>query len=157
MWDFGGQRLFSSLHHIFLTPEGIYLVVFDMTLLVPDGDPSRRRECLETLLLWCNSIFVFAGPKDEQQGAPVGTCLDKISSPSDLDAVCSSVENEVRNAHVAGFPVVQVVDRTDTIVTCTLCIVQYRWHSRQSHHVLPSQHSCFSPLRSLATHSRRVL
>ena len=99
VWDFGGQRLFSSLHHIFLTPEGIYLVVFDMRLLLPGGDPVRRRECLATLVLWCNSIFVFAGPKGDQQGAPVllvGTCLDEVSSPTELDAVCSSVEDEVR-------------------------------------------------------------
>lgn len=34
VWDFGGQRVFLALHHLFLTTQGVYLVVFKATELL---------------------------------------------------------------------------------------------------------------------------
>ena len=88
MWDFGGQKLFLMLHHLFLEPEGIYLVVFNGEELVLEpgnplvGKPLRTAtkdtatECIEYLSLWLNSIYTFA------PGAPVCvvcTCRDKLT------------------------------------------------------------------------------
>ena len=75
MWDFGGQKLFMSLHHLFLTTEGVYVVVFNPQELLPDhwpvgtqliGTPTRhvdkntKATCIEHLRLWCNAIYLFA-------------------------------------------------------------------------------------------------
>ena len=40
MWDFGGQKVFMSLHHLFLTTEGVYVVVFNPQELLPDHFPQ---------------------------------------------------------------------------------------------------------------------
>jgi GTPase SAR1 family protein len=31
VWDFGGQEVFHSTHRFFITPNAIYLVLYDMT------------------------------------------------------------------------------------------------------------------------------
>ena len=99
MWDFGGQKLFLMLHHLFLEPEGIYLVVFngqELVLGVGDelvGKPLRittedtAAECIEYLSLWLNSIYTFA------PGAPVFvvcTCRDLLTEEQQR-----SIEEEV--------------------------------------------------------------
>jgi GTPase SAR1 family protein len=39
MWDFGGQKLFLSMHQLFLTHNGVYLVVFNtQELLLAEGE-----------------------------------------------------------------------------------------------------------------------
>lgn len=104
IWDFAGQHLFYVLHHLFLTSNGVYLVVFNAEELVVadtsstvsgnalDSDTSSR--CLEMIRLWCNSIYVFA------PGSPlllVGTCLDGIGGVSSpvLEQVANVVERGV--------------------------------------------------------------
>eukprot|EP00039_Didymoeca_costata_P017388 m.321960 g.321960 ORF g.321960 m.321960 type:complete len:1371 (-) comp16530_c1_seq36:1283-5395(-) len=94
MWDFGGQKLFFTLHHLFLTPQGVYLVIFNAQELIlgqtiaVDGnkeivDSSVQARCLEYVRLWCNSIFLFA------PGAPillVATHKDKLSTEQQQEA-----------------------------------------------------------------------
>eukprot|EP00924_Labyrinthula_sp_SR-Ha-C_P011469 snap_masked-scaffold_46-processed-gene-1.11-mRNA-1 protein AED:1.00 eAED:1.00 QI:0/0/0/0/1/1/7/0/679 len=48
-YDFGGQEVFSSVHHIFMNKKAIYLVVFNMTKL--------KEEDLFRLKFWCESIL----------------------------------------------------------------------------------------------------
>ena len=54
-WDFGGQRVFHSLHHAFLSRYGCYLVVFRMTEM--RDNPS---ECARYVRNWLRSISLHA-------------------------------------------------------------------------------------------------
>ena len=70
IWDYGGQSVFYTLHHLFLTRFGVYLVVFNLTELL-----ERPDECSSYLLFWLNSIELHAS------SAPVllvGTFLDLL-------------------------------------------------------------------------------
>eukprot|EP00924_Labyrinthula_sp_SR-Ha-C_P007509 maker-scaffold_24-snap-gene-5.49-mRNA-1 protein AED:0.57 eAED:0.62 QI:0/0/0/1/1/1/2/0/556 len=49
VYDFGGQEIFSSVHHIFMNKKAIYLVVFNMTKL--------KEKDLFRLKFWCESIL----------------------------------------------------------------------------------------------------
>eukprot|EP00924_Labyrinthula_sp_SR-Ha-C_P006239 snap_masked-scaffold_31-processed-gene-0.13-mRNA-1 protein AED:1.00 eAED:1.00 QI:0/0/0/0/1/1/5/0/634 len=49
VYDFGGQEVFSSVHHIFMNKKAIYLVVFNMTKL--------NKKDLFRLKFWCESIL----------------------------------------------------------------------------------------------------
>eukprot|EP00039_Didymoeca_costata_P009242 m.122015 g.122015 ORF g.122015 m.122015 type:complete len:1696 (+) comp14414_c0_seq8:1305-6392(+) len=72
-WDYGGQRVFYAMHHLFLTHCGVYLVVFSMVDML---NPKTQKGCLEFLRLWLGSLSVHA------RGAPlfiVGTHKDKIT------------------------------------------------------------------------------
>lgn len=40
IWDFAGQDIYRAIHPIFMSPEDIYLLVFDLT-----KNPSDRAEC----------------------------------------------------------------------------------------------------------------
>ena len=68
--DYGGQSVFYTLHHLFLTRFGVYLVVFNLTELL-----ERPNESSSYLLFWLNSIKLHA------PSAPVllvGTFLDLL-------------------------------------------------------------------------------
>ena len=70
IWDYGGQSVFYTLHHLFLTRFGVYLVVFNLTELLERPDESSNY-----LLFWLNSIKLHA------PSAPVllvGTFLDLL-------------------------------------------------------------------------------
>lgn len=45
------------IHHLFLTRQGIYCVVFNMEMMVSRDDRMRER-CLQSLKFWINSIVV---------------------------------------------------------------------------------------------------
>eukprot|EP00924_Labyrinthula_sp_SR-Ha-C_P004184 snap_masked-scaffold_3-processed-gene-16.26-mRNA-1 protein AED:1.00 eAED:1.00 QI:0/0/0/0/1/1/2/0/543 len=49
VYDFGGQEVFSSVHHIFMNKKAIYLIVFNMTKL--------NKNDLFRLKFWCESIL----------------------------------------------------------------------------------------------------
>jgi len=53
LWDFGGQTVFYSMHHIYLTKFGVYVVIFDLRELVSS---DTREKSLEYLRFWLNSI-----------------------------------------------------------------------------------------------------
>jgi len=57
IWDYGGQRIFYTLHHMFLTQYGVYLLVFDMRDIVLKRDHSTVSE---TLKFWLRSIQLHA-------------------------------------------------------------------------------------------------
>ncbi len=42
VWDYGGQRVFYDLHHLFLTRLACYVVVFNMEKLQP-GPPRQMQ------------------------------------------------------------------------------------------------------------------
>ena len=55
IWDFGGQRVFYSLHHLFLTRYGVYLVVFDLK-----KHKKKPAESFDFLQFWLQSIRLHA-------------------------------------------------------------------------------------------------
>lgn len=55
IWDFGGQRVFQTLHHLFLTRYGVYLLVFSMREAQKDFE-----KCRGYMHYWLSSISVFA-------------------------------------------------------------------------------------------------
>ena len=84
IWDYGGQKVFQSLHHIFLTKFGLYLIVFDMRYsIVGTGVGSA----MEHVNYWMRSVAMHA------PHAPiilVGTFADKISH-SQLESINSTL------------------------------------------------------------------
>eukprot|EP00924_Labyrinthula_sp_SR-Ha-C_P005609 snap_masked-scaffold_92-processed-gene-0.24-mRNA-1 protein AED:1.00 eAED:1.00 QI:0/0/0/0/1/1/2/0/183 len=49
VYDFGGQEIFSSIHHIFMNSNSLYFIVFNMTKI------SQNE--LFRLKFWCESIL----------------------------------------------------------------------------------------------------
>jgi len=75
MWDYGGQTVFYTLHHIFLSQNGLYLVVFNMAEVL-----EHASEVKEYLRFWLNSIRLHA------PGAPIvliGTRADQVTSQAE--------------------------------------------------------------------------
>jgi len=92
IWDYGGQHVFYTLHHLFLTKYGTYLLVFDMRQFLGHTE-SAMNESIYNLKFWLNSVRIHA-PK-----APiilVGTFSDEVSDFSALREVNSVVERIVR-------------------------------------------------------------
>ena len=55
VWDFGGQEVFYTIHHLFLTANGLYVLVFNLVALLNDPD-----EELETINFWLDSLLLHA-------------------------------------------------------------------------------------------------
>ena len=51
LWDYGGQRIFYSLHHLFLSKHGIYVLIFNMTQMLQQPGVIILINGLSTLLL----------------------------------------------------------------------------------------------------------
>eukprot|EP00924_Labyrinthula_sp_SR-Ha-C_P005938 snap_masked-scaffold_14-processed-gene-9.21-mRNA-1 protein AED:1.00 eAED:1.00 QI:0/-1/0/0/-1/1/1/0/988 len=87
IWDFAGQSIFYSLHHLFLTDFGCYLVVFNAKRVLLDDKNSMAAE-IDYLVFWLNSKKLHA-PR-----APVfivGTnCAD--FEPADIREVNKRIE-----------------------------------------------------------------
>lgn len=73
IWDYGGQEVFYSLHHLFLTQYGIYLIVFNLERYLDDREKSEA-----FLSYWLQSIRLHA---DEAPILLVGTHADNLANP----------------------------------------------------------------------------
>jgi hypothetical protein len=96
LWDYGGQEVFYSLHHLFLSPKGVYLVVFSLAWLWSGTTTSKRRECLQYLHFWLNSIALHARDEDGRL-APVllvGTHKDVVAAPAEHELINGLLEAE---------------------------------------------------------------
>jgi hypothetical protein len=84
VWDYGGQRIFTELHHLFLTTYGVYCLLFNMEWLVAEAGSQPRRKCIEYLRFWLSSIAVHTASVDQRGNmsfAPVfllGTHKDRV-------------------------------------------------------------------------------
>ncbi|KAJ3377737.1 hypothetical protein HDU84_008260, partial [Entophlyctis sp. JEL0112] len=76
LWDFGGQEVFYSMHHSFLTAKGVYCLCFRLTdLCEPYATDDTVERCLKYLKFWLISVRMHA------ESAPiflVGTHKDKL-------------------------------------------------------------------------------
>ena len=75
IWDYGGQDVFYTLHHIFLTKYGAYCVVFNSVKLYESSEKH-----VKFLEFWLNSIRLHAG---EAIVLLVGTHYDKLKQYED--------------------------------------------------------------------------
>jgi NLR family CARD domain-containing protein 3 len=90
LWDFAGQDVFYSLHHLYLTRYGVYLVMFNMEWLSSTAGDDVRAECLGFLRFWLNSISVHAVDPADQSIAPIfliGTHKDLVREPREHGAI----------------------------------------------------------------------
>jgi GTPase SAR1 family protein len=81
LFDFGGQSVFEVIHHLFLTRNGVYALVFNMEWLVREG--PEKEKALRFMRNWLSSIAVHTYNKVTKMTAPiviVGTRLDTVPS-----------------------------------------------------------------------------
>ena len=55
IWDFGGQEVFYHLHHLFLTKNGVYLVVLNPVQLL-----KKEKQEIENLTFWTGALLIQA-------------------------------------------------------------------------------------------------
>jgi Ran GTPase-activating protein (RanGAP) involved in mRNA processing and transport/GTPase SAR1 family protein len=82
VWDCGGQAVFSTVHHLFLSSCGVYVLVFDMVQLLAGG--AARLAQLDALRFWLNSVRLHA---DTAPLVAVGTHADVVSDPADWQTI----------------------------------------------------------------------
>ena len=118
IWDFAGQDLYRAIHPIFMSPDDIYLLVFDLskkltdlaecrvnenhkeyTLRARDGEDTN----LDHLLRWMDLIHSLASCQNERSASElprppvmlVGTHADIVTSSSEeiesVNTKCSAV------------------------------------------------------------------
>ena len=71
MWDFGGQKEFYHMHHLFLTRFAIYVVTVNMELLLPKTNHEEKTEAIEYIRGWLNSIAMHAVDPIDGTIAPI--------------------------------------------------------------------------------------
>mmetsp|Transcript_18045 Transcript_18045/g.23043 ORF Transcript_18045/g.23043 Transcript_18045/m.23043 type:complete len:480 (+) Transcript_18045:389-1828(+) len=87
IWDYGGQEVFYTLHHIFLTQYGVYLLAFSMEDMI-----INNLSASEYIAFWLKSVTLHA------PNAPViivGTCLDTVNTQKEFELVNAGLENIV--------------------------------------------------------------
>jgi GTPase SAR1 family protein len=115
LFDFGGQSVFEVIHHLFLTRNGVYALVFNMEWLLTDG-PDKER-ALRFMRGWLSSIAVHTFNKTTQMTAPIviiGTRLDTVTSPAAHEKI-STILHKHFSDNVAWRSVVGNEDGRDSI------------------------------------------
>jgi hypothetical protein len=88
LYDYGGQSIFNSIHHLFLTTNGVYAVTFNIEWLLTEGPTLQAY--FDYLDFWVNSIIVHTLNHSTMCTAPVvfvGTHKDKVTDPADHEKV----------------------------------------------------------------------
>eukprot|EP00924_Labyrinthula_sp_SR-Ha-C_P012292 snap_masked-scaffold_10-processed-gene-2.25-mRNA-1 protein AED:1.00 eAED:1.00 QI:0/0/0/0/1/1/3/0/646 len=86
VYDFGGQEIFSSVHHIFMNSNSLYFLVFNMTKI--------SQIDLFRLKFWCESIL------KNTEKAPVifiGTYLRRYKKKNIKDINLERIQNKFQN------------------------------------------------------------
>eukprot|EP00924_Labyrinthula_sp_SR-Ha-C_P006437 snap_masked-scaffold_57-processed-gene-1.15-mRNA-1 protein AED:1.00 eAED:1.00 QI:0/0/0/0/1/1/8/0/781 len=86
VYDFGGQEIFSSVHHIFMNTNSLYFLVFNMTKISPNE--------LFRLKFWCESIL------KNTEKAPVifiGTYLKRYKRKNIKDTNLEIIQNKLQD------------------------------------------------------------
>ena len=104
-YDYGGQRVFYALHHLFLTRFGVYLCCFDMRKMIDtgateavvlDGTKTKQRRpvydpagCLSFLRFWLASIYEHARDTQGQCATVllIGTHGDHVKTAEQHKAI----------------------------------------------------------------------
>lgn len=125
-WDFGGQREYYVMHHLFLTNRGVYLVITRLDAWLRSdldcgstelednafNDDGEFEPPLEALTFWLSSIYVHA---PDAIVLIVGTHADKVSHCQ--EQVFDRVDQEIVRL-MEGVPGIEpqiVVNREDNL------------------------------------------
>jgi ubiquitin/GTPase SAR1 family protein len=98
IWDFGGQKEFNGLHHLFLNRMAVFVIVFNMEELLPSAPPERKQQCLAFLSAWFDAVSVHTVDSSDESTAPivlVGTHKDRVSDLSDHEAISLLLHEEL--------------------------------------------------------------
>lgn len=90
LFDYGGQSVFDVIHHLFLTRNGVYVLMFNMEWFTSQG-PTQDK-ALRFIRYWLSSIVVHTYDVVARAAAPivlVGTRLDLVCSPIDHENISS--------------------------------------------------------------------
>ena len=104
VWDYGGQAVFHTLHHLLLSKYGVYILVFNLPALV-----NNESEAYEYVDFWLHSVALHA------EDAPiiiVGTFADRINEKRAFEKVDKVIRslidkgtNVTRGENLAYFPI----------------------------------------------------
>jgi GTPase SAR1 family protein len=89
VWDFGGQSNFYSLHLLFLSRAGVYLLPLDMRNFTLSADPDRKRDALVFVRFWLSSVYSYTAVLGGRP-APVffvGTHKDTVATPKEHEEI----------------------------------------------------------------------
>mmetsp|Transcript_4362 Transcript_4362/g.5780 ORF Transcript_4362/g.5780 Transcript_4362/m.5780 type:complete len:955 (+) Transcript_4362:52-2916(+) len=92
LWDFGGQKVFYAMHHLFLTKHGVYLLVFDMREIL---NLRTRNAAMKYMSFWLSSIRLHAPLSPILL---VGTFLDRIDSEGDLREINNILREKMKSS-----------------------------------------------------------
>lgn len=123
VFDYGGQPVFNVIHHLFLTQNGVYVLVFNMEWLALTEDTAAHQKCLNFLSFWINSIILHTSNNVNNKAAPialVGTRKDVISDPALHERISLLLYNKFSGSN-AWSSVIQNVTATGTQGTTNLC------------------------------------
>lgn len=93
IFDFAGQSVFNTLHHLFLTKNGVYVIVFNMEEFI-SNDTETRRNSLNTIKFWLNSIVLHTYDHSNRCTSPwvlVGTRADRVTSLAQYTAISTTL------------------------------------------------------------------
>jgi len=102
IWEYAGNPAFHSVHHLFMTQMGIYLIVFDMTELLSE-DENVLFEAKASLFNWIKMVRLHA---PEAPVLLIGTKLDLVGD-MDVLQINSIVEDELDAGSRAGFSLIE--------------------------------------------------
>eukprot|EP00935_MAST-01C_sp_MAST-1C-sp1_P002280 g2280.t1 len=86
VWDFAGQRVYYSVHHLFIT-RGVYIVVFSLEDAAHD-----MAGCLEYLAFWLHSVHAHTADASDYCILLVGTHSDVVDEISEQARVSRYIE-----------------------------------------------------------------
>ncbi|XP_070562779.1 uncharacterized protein [Ptychodera flava] len=81
LWDFAGQELYYSTHHIFIAEHSVYLLVFSLKEAI-----KNKEKQLERIVFWLNSICTHTKSQDTAIFL-VGTHRESINSSQHSEVV----------------------------------------------------------------------
>eukprot|EP01038_Epipyxis_sp_PR26KG_P004743 gene4743-6654_t len=111
VYDYGGQEVFASIHHLFLTKYGVYFIVFNMEWLMNDKNDNGMiaKQCLLFIKFWLNSITMHTYSVKDNSIAPIvliGTRKDKVSNHNDHVRISQLLFDTFSDSIAWGFVVV---------------------------------------------------
>lgn len=87
IWDYGGQKVFYALHHLFLTEYGVYMLVFDMKEAL-----HAENVAVEYLRFWMKSITLHT---ENSPVVLVGTFRDVVNSKANWKKIDEILRRKV--------------------------------------------------------------
>ncbi|XP_070568174.1 uncharacterized protein [Ptychodera flava] len=95
LWDFAGQELYYSTHHVFFSGPAVYIIVFNL-----EEAATNREKQLKRILFWLNSVFTHAEVKNSVLFL-VGTNRDSVSDEERSDVISYLTEELARVRNIS--------------------------------------------------------